>query len=121
MLSQSCDAQAKFAVNRVKYFVTNNNDGSVRLWHGWSAVHLYGNLSSQEISIHANDFSKNWKVLFFDILIYAFAGGFVSAYVTTSLTIKEAVLTGMAWNALIAGLIQSEVSDVLANLHDSVR
>jgi len=56
-----------------------------------------------------NDFRRNWRMLVFDILVCALGGGFAAAYVMTAQTIKEAVLTGMTWNSLIAGLIQSEV------------
>lgn len=61
------------------------------------------------------NFALNWRVVIFDIFIYTLAGGFVAAYIVSATTQKEAILTGIAWNAVVAGFIQSEVNAVLVN------
>ena len=48
----------------------------------------------------------NWRMIVFDLSVFVIAGGVISLMI--SQTWKEAILTGMTWQAIMKGTFQAE-------------
>lgn len=49
--------------------------------------------------------SKNWRVLLFDMVVYLLCGGLVTCFMVVPNTPKEAFIGGLAWQSIAGGVV----------------